>query len=313
MAEILDSPVRLAELGAQPICLLEVVADELVELGQIRRRRIEPVREPLVQLRPQPLRGRAVDGVLHEHVAKAERAVASRPYEAASGERREVRVGGRHGVGIEQRHDIVRTELLPDDRTALEHGALAGAEPVEARSEERLDRLGNPLLGQPAFEREGEELLEEERVALGGLDDARSLVRFEDAAAEPVDEGLGVVGREGVELDAVDVSACAEEVGTRLAKLLAREADDENRSLALLREVVDELEERRLRPVDVVETSASGPARALASQKRRKSHAISRAGGGVSASSAARIASRSSLPEASRRTSRSGQYVMPSP
>ena len=161
--------------------------------------------------------------------------------------------------GSSSADDVVRTELLADDRTALEHGALAGAEPVEARSEERLDRLGNPLLGQPALECEGEELLEEERVALGGLDDACPLVRFEDAAAEPVDEGLGLVGRECIELDAVDVSACAEEVGTRLPKLLAREADDENRPLALLREVVDELEERRLRPVDVVEDEREWP------------------------------------------------------
>ena len=51
----------------------------------------------------------------------------------------------------------------------------------------------------------------------------------------------------------------------------------------------------------------------VASQNRRKSHAISGAGGGVSASRAARTASRSSLFGASRRTSRSGQYVMPSP
>ena len=101
LAQARGTAIVLAELRPKPMRLLEVVADELVELGQIRRRLVEPVGEALVQLRSQPLRGRAVDGVLHEHVAKAERAVASRPYEAASGERREVRVGGRHGVGIE--------------------------------------------------------------------------------------------------------------------------------------------------------------------------------------------------------------------
>src|SRR6185436_11042288 len=141
---------------------------------------------------------------------------------------------------------------------ALEHGTLARAEPVEARGEKRLDRLGNPLLGQPALERKGEKLLEEERVALGGLEHARPLVRFEDAATEPVDECLGLVRREGIELDPVDVSACAEEVGTRFPELLAREANDENRSVALVREVVDEFEERRLRPVEVVEDDDDG-------------------------------------------------------
>ena len=296
LAQRRSTAILLAELRPQSVRLLEVVPDELVELGQIRRRLVEPVGEALVQLRAQALRGRSVDGVLHEDVAKAERAVASRPYEAASRERREMRVGGRHGVGVEERHDVGGAELLPDYRTALEHGALARAEPVEARSEERLDRLRNPLLGQPALEGKGEELLDEERVALGGRDDARPLVRFEDAAAEPVDEGLGVVRREGVELDAVDVSACCEELGIRLAELLAREADDENRSLALVREVVDELEERRLRPVNVVEDDR---------ERSRSARPPRRSGGRATRSRAPAAASPPPVRRGSRRAPRS--------
>ena len=50
------APIRLAELRPQPVRLLEVVADELVELGEIGRLRVEPVGVALVQLRSQALR-----------------------------------------------------------------------------------------------------------------------------------------------------------------------------------------------------------------------------------------------------------------
>ena len=60
-------------------------------------------------------------------------------------------------------------------------------------------------------------------------------------------------------------------------------------------------------------TRTSGLSAASASQNCRKIQAISGAGGGVSASSAASTASRSSLGCACWTTSRSGQYVMPSP
>ena len=75
LAQARGTAIVLAELRPKPMRLFEVVADELVELGEIRRGLVEPVGEALVQLRAQALRGRAVDRVLHEHMAKAERAV----------------------------------------------------------------------------------------------------------------------------------------------------------------------------------------------------------------------------------------------
>ena len=51
----------------------------------------------------------------------------------------------------------------------------------------------------------------------------------------------------------VAFSRSVEERRPLLEQLLAGETDDEDRPLALVREVLDELEERRLRPVDVVE------------------------------------------------------------
>ena len=83
-------PIGLAELGPQPVGPLEVVADELVELGEIRRSLIEAVGEALVQLGAESLRRRAVDRVLDDDVAEAER-VLDGPEEAARDERSEMR------------------------------------------------------------------------------------------------------------------------------------------------------------------------------------------------------------------------------
>ena len=58
----LRPPVALAELRAQRVRLLEVVADELVEARGGRATLVEPVGVALVELRAQALRRRAVDG-----------------------------------------------------------------------------------------------------------------------------------------------------------------------------------------------------------------------------------------------------------
>ena len=109
-------------------------------------------------------------------------------------------------------------------------------------------------------------------------------------------------------------AASFEERGMVLEELLAREADDEDRARPLVGEVLDELEERRLGPVDVVEDEDERLARARSPRRSwRKSQAISGAGGGVSASRAARTRRAPRSPPLRARASRSGQYVMPSP
>ena len=190
---------------------------------------------------------------------EAEQTAAARPDEAALGERLQVRIRGRRCIGIEQRDDIRSSELLPDHGAALEHRALAGAEAVEARGEQRLDRLGQRPLREPAFQRQRQQLLEEERVALRGLGDARALIRFERRSTETLEQRIRLLRGERVEDDPVDVRAPVEERRSLLEQLLAREADDRDRPLALVREVLDELEERRLRPVNVVEHEDERP------------------------------------------------------
>ena len=230
-SRFLGELIRLAKFRAQTVSLLEVVPDELVELGEIRIHLIQAAGEALVQLRPEPLGRGPVDRLLDEHVPEAERALAVRPDEASLRQRVEVRLGCVRDVGIEQRRDVVGRELLADDRAALEHRALSRPEPVEPRREQRLDRLGHRPL-TCAFEREGKKLFEEQRIALGGVDDAVALVGLEDRAAETLEQRVRLLGRERVEHDPLRVG---EERRAILEQLFAREADDQHRAFALRR------------------------------------------------------------------------------
>ena len=88
---------------------------------------VETVGEALVQLRAKPLRRRAVDGLLDDDVAEAERVLFGRPEEAARDERLEVRGDGWSGIGVEERCQVVLRESSEHDRTALEDGSLPRA------------------------------------------------------------------------------------------------------------------------------------------------------------------------------------------
>src|SRR5262249_23624529 len=162
------------------------------------------------------------------------------------GERPQVRVRRRRSRGIEERDDVVLCELLAHDRPALEHSPLARAEAVEARREQRLHGLGQRALAEASLQRQREQLLEEERGALGRRSDPRALVGLESGAAEPVEKRVSLLGGERIEDDARGIRESLEELGPLLEELLARDAHDDDRLLALVGEVLDELEERRL-------------------------------------------------------------------
>ena len=66
----------MPELGAVAERLLEVVAEQLVELDELGAVLLEPVGEALVQLCPLRFRQGLVGGVAHEEMAEAERVVA---------------------------------------------------------------------------------------------------------------------------------------------------------------------------------------------------------------------------------------------
>ena len=119
---------------------------------------------------------------------------------------------------------------------------------------------GSARSARPPSSREREELLEEERVALRRLDDPRSLVRLQSRPAETFEQCIRLVGRTARRAGRARRSrAPSRNARPVFEKLLARKADDRDRPRSLVREVLDELEEGRLRPVDVVEDEDERP------------------------------------------------------
>ena len=117
-----------------------------------------------------------------------------------------------------------------------------------------------PLLEDALVDEHAKQLLREERVALGRAHDALQHGGVERAAAEQrLDHRLARLGVERVEHDPRRARARSP-VGARLEELGPSRADDQDRRLVdRLQEVVDELEERRLRPVDVLDDEDDGP------------------------------------------------------
>ena len=133
--------------------------------------------------------------------------------------------------------DGAAEEHLADHRRPLDHDAIDRTEPVEASGQERLDRRRDhdraDLADQdpasavipsqdPVVQEHREHLLDEQRVALGGLDDLRSDLRVELRGPEEVRRDLGAVlfGQCLQDQDAVVFEAlapsrvCVDEIGS---------------------------------------------------------------------------------------------------
>ena len=139
--------VGLSELLLVAGGLLEVVAEDLVQLDQLVSALLQPGGEALVQLGPGRFRERVVGGVADQQVAEAEAVLA-----------RELRLVGTdqlaaHERGQARRHlRLLRCERLHGaavedlalDRAALEHPPLGRVELVEAGGEQRLQASAAP-------------------------------------------------------------------------------------------------------------------------------------------------------------------------
>src|SRR6266511_3245938 len=190
--------VRCVELLTVAVRLLEVVADDLGRRG-VAQPVPEPLGEALVEVGALTLRDRLVGRVADEHVTEAEAVITGQDRLIWSDERlahqREELGADAGALGFrEELHDGAAMEDAPFDRAALEHRALLRREPVDARRQERLERQRDRerLVAVLALHRD--ELLNEERVPFGRLDDARSLLAAE--LAERLDEMRRVGPRE---------------------------------------------------------------------------------------------------------------------
>ena len=152
--------------------------------------------------------------------------------------------------GLVPRHQLddgASTELAPYDSGPLENGKLAPLEAVEAACEQRLER-GRHGLRLAGLARVREELLDEERVPASRSN--HLLAQRGRKLTEVPDQRLGVLARERGERDRVDLGP----VRARLEQLGPGQAQHEDRRIGDVGgEVLDQVEQRRLGPVDVVE------------------------------------------------------------
>ena len=173
--EILRARVGRVELSEVASGLLEVVADDLVQLQQLAVCG-EPIGEALVQLGANGLGQRLVGGIPDQQMPETVGVVpgdlgAIGPHELLAHEREQA---ARHvlaeRLGREGR-DRAAMEHLALHGSTLDHAPLALVERVEARLQHRLDRR-RQVDAAPGLARQRCKLLEEERVALCRAEDA---------------------------------------------------------------------------------------------------------------------------------------------
>ena len=222
------------ELQSQRMRLLQVVAHELVEIGQLGVG-VEPPGESLVQARSRLLRQHLVGGVPQEHMMEAEGLLAG-----------DVGRVGPDQVTAQQLLDTTR-DLSPlrlgrqltqrseiegetDDGCATQEQTVGVVEAIEARRQKRLDRRRDrdlvhiparhpsPVLAtqQTVVHEHRQRLFHEERVASGGVLDpaAERVVEF-PARQEVLHQVLDLVGGERLQGDRRRVELAAAPPGAR--------------------------------------------------------------------------------------------------
>ncbi len=236
-----------AEFGETAVRLLEVVADDLLELLAAT---VEPAGEPLVMVGALALRDPFVGRVADEDVAEAECVVDGfvRADQLPAHERRQPASRGTPTIRRELAEGFP-LEVEPDYGRTLDDLALVVGERIQARGEESLDR-GRHLVGRRSVGDHREQLLDEQRVALGDVSDARArrVVHF-CVSEEVLDELVRFLVRERLERDRLPGPG-----GSCVAEVRSREAEEEHRRISRpVGDVLDQIEQRRLRPVDVFE------------------------------------------------------------
>jgi hypothetical protein len=246
--------VQLREERGRTVEVEGLGLDELVG-----RSRSQPAREGAVEPRALALGEPAVGDVADEDVAKAERRLARDRRERLARQQLAVDEVVQRRVDVEpgvELRDRAAPEDTADEGAVPHHRAGVGRQAVDARRDQRLNRVGDPhgtavaLLGEHPHG-----LLDEERVALRLLEQrlpqAGGQRRTRD---EAVDELLRLVVGERSEVDRDRPATASAPAGPRLEQLWPGEAHDQDGSgVDAVGQVLDEVEQRLLRPVQVLE------------------------------------------------------------
>ena len=223
----------------------------------------EPGREALVQFRPRSLRQRFVGRVADQEVAEAVCILARelrlvRPDELLADET--VQAGlhlrflggeGLHGATVED---------TPLDGASLQHSAFSWLELVDPRGEQGLNRSRHSDLAVARVLDERDHLLDEERIPLRRVADPLLEIRRERGVTEqPLQQLVGLGGAERLEQERRRVQLAAAPALPLVEELRPRDAEEQDRRLAReIGNVLEEVEEGRLAPVDVVEHRDDG-------------------------------------------------------
>ena len=258
-----DLRCRGAELGPVPRRLLEVVAEDLVQLDEVGASLRDPGGESLVQLGASGLRQRLVRRVADEQVAEAKRVVTphqrgGRPDELLAHEAHEV-AGERLLVGSKRLHGAA-VEQLSLDGPALERLALEPGQLVDPCCEQGLDRRWDAQVGA-VLAHHREHLLHEEGISPACVADPAAKLRIELVPVEEaVDQLVALLRCKGLEQYRRRVELATAPAGSALEQLGARQAQEQDRRVpAPVGNVLDEIEEARLRPVHVLEHGNERP------------------------------------------------------
>jgi hypothetical protein len=193
--------VDATELHAVQVRLLEVVPDDLTLPGVPPACvRFEPGGEPRMKSGPELLRKGSICDVSDEHMVEAkgvvaleERAVGSKKFLSCEGE--EDAAESLRVLRRQEFRDGAAVEQPPLHRSALKHRALTRLEPVDAGGQERMNRCGQGLVcGLGVVGEHREHLLDEQRIALGCVDDAFAEPRRDVTTVhQPADQILRLV------------------------------------------------------------------------------------------------------------------------
>jgi len=164
-------------------------------------------------------------------------------------------------------------EDTADHGGSLQRSLLGGRQQVDARGEHRLDRVRHvKALGQPrvrpaavealehaAVDQRGDQLLDEEGVALGALDDDAPQGRGQLRTEQLVEEVRHLVRRQRFEREERRVVPSSAPSGPSLEQLRASGREDEQRSIDAADERLDQVAKIVLGPVQVLDQQHARP------------------------------------------------------
>src|SRR6266545_2598428 len=246
--------IHARELSEIPKRLLEVIADEFVCAAPA----VEAPRGALVQVCALRLRDTAIRDVAHEDVVEVEY-VLGRVDESSLRKVGQVTICPLWFLGRRHVVELLAREAAPHDRCTTEHRQLAWVEAVEPACDQRFDRRWRRQCEIRRLPGQREELLGKEGIASGMLDDLRFQLWVERRVGEAYQQHGDLLRGERLEHDQKARRSGAAPGRPGLSELAARSAEDEDGGLGPLAEVLDQVEECRLRPVDVVEDEDDRP------------------------------------------------------